>query len=130
MNLSTTNSKNLIRDKVMVGSNVTIMGGGHRFDVLEKYIYNVKEKRPEDEKPVTIESDIWIGANAIILKGETIKKGAVVAAGSIRNTIQQLLNCINNELSEFSKNIRKKITTLLNKDQIISEYLKLMQKQT
>lgn len=34
-------------------------------------------------EPVTIEDDVWIGLNAIILKGVRIGKGAVVAAGTI-----------------------------------------------
>ena len=33
--------------------------------------------------PVDIEDDVWIGFNAIILKGVTIGRGAVVAAGSV-----------------------------------------------
>lgn len=33
--------------------------------------------------PVIIEGDNWIGANAIILKGVTVGRGAVVAAGSV-----------------------------------------------
>ena len=32
---------------------------------------------------VTIEDDVWIGFNAIVLKGVTIGRGAVVAAGSL-----------------------------------------------
>jgi acetyltransferase-like isoleucine patch superfamily enzyme len=32
---------------------------------------------------VTIEEDVWIGANCIITSGVTIGKGAVVAAGSV-----------------------------------------------
>ena len=34
-------------------------------------------------KPVVIEDDVWIGANAIILPGVTIGKGSTVGAGSI-----------------------------------------------
>jgi acetyltransferase-like isoleucine patch superfamily enzyme len=32
---------------------------------------------------ITIEEDVWIGANCIITSGVTIGKGAVVAAGSV-----------------------------------------------
>jgi acetyltransferase-like isoleucine patch superfamily enzyme len=34
-------------------------------------------------KPVTIEDDVWIGSNAIILPGVRIGKGSVIGAGSI-----------------------------------------------
>lgn len=34
-------------------------------------------------RPVQIDDDVWIGARAIILKGVTIGRGAVVAAGAI-----------------------------------------------
>lgn len=33
--------------------------------------------------PVLIEDDVWIGANAIILKGVTLHRGAVVGAGAV-----------------------------------------------
>lgn len=32
---------------------------------------------------IIIENDVWIGANSVILPGVTIKKGAVIAAGSV-----------------------------------------------
>jgi len=33
--------------------------------------------------PVTIGADVWIGANAVVLKGTSIGDGAVVAAGAV-----------------------------------------------
>jgi carbonic anhydrase/acetyltransferase-like protein (isoleucine patch superfamily) len=33
--------------------------------------------------PVTIEDDVWIGVHALVLKGVTIGRGAVVAAGAV-----------------------------------------------
>lgn len=38
---------------------------------------------PPSAKPVTIEDDVLIGANAVILEGVTIGKGSVVAAGAV-----------------------------------------------
>lgn len=36
-----------------------------------------------DEKPIVIEDDVWIAANAIILRGVHIGKGAIIGAGSV-----------------------------------------------
>ena len=41
------------------------------------------EKLPENDLDVVFEGDNWIGASAIILKGVTIGKGSVIAAGSV-----------------------------------------------
>ena len=37
----------------------------------------------EQTKPIIIGDHVWVGKNAIILKGVTIGEGAVVAAGSV-----------------------------------------------
>lgn len=74
-----------IGNKVMFGPNVSIMAGNHRIDVIGKYMFDVKEKLPENDLPVVIEEDVWIGTGAIITKGVTISKGSVVAAGAVVN---------------------------------------------
>ena len=35
------------------------------------------------EQAITIEEDVWIGTEAVILKGVTIGRGAIIAAGSV-----------------------------------------------
>ena len=64
---------------------VTVITGGHRTDIVDKYMDEIREeeKRPQDDQDVVFEGDNWIGANAIILKGVTIGRGAVIAAGAI-----------------------------------------------
>lgn len=74
-----------ISDKVMFGPNVTIRGGDHRMDVVGRYMFDVKEKLPENDLPVFIHTDVWVGANATILKGVTVGEGAVIAAGALVN---------------------------------------------
>jgi acetyltransferase-like isoleucine patch superfamily enzyme len=37
----------------------------------------------EDIAPVSIGDEVWIGAKSMILKGVTVGKGAVIAAGSV-----------------------------------------------
>lgn len=38
------------------------------------------------KSPVTIEDDVWIGYNVILLKGITIGKGSIIGAGSVVTT--------------------------------------------
>lgn len=72
-----------IGSKVMFGPNVTIMGGDHNVSLIGKFMYDVKIKRPEDDLPVVIEDDVWVGCNSTILKGVKIGRGSIVAAGSV-----------------------------------------------
>lgn len=73
----------VIGSRVTFGPRPTIITGDHRIDVIGQYIQENIVKKPENDAPVVIEDDVWIGANVTILKGVTIGKGAVVAAGSV-----------------------------------------------
>ena len=83
-------------EKIEIGNNVLISWGCTIVDhdshsvVLEERqddvkLWSVGKKNWDYVKiaPVDIEDDVWIGFNAIILKGVTIGRGAVVAAGSV-----------------------------------------------
>lgn len=72
-----------IGKKVIFGPHPTIITGDHRIDVVGKYIMDSDEKLPENDAPVVIEDDVWCGANVTILKGVTIGRGSVVAAGAV-----------------------------------------------
>lgn len=74
-----------IGKKVIFGPQPTIITGDHRIDILGKHIIDVTvdEKLPENDLPVVIEDGCWIGANVTILKGVTIGRGSVVAAGAV-----------------------------------------------
>jgi acetyltransferase-like isoleucine patch superfamily enzyme len=72
-----------IGNKVMFGPNVTIMGGDHNTSMIGEYMYDINEKLSENDLPVIIEDDVWVGAGVIILKGVTIKQGSVIAAGAL-----------------------------------------------
>jgi Acetyltransferase (isoleucine patch superfamily) len=71
--------------KVIFGPHPTIITGDHRTDIIGKYIIDVtrEEKLPENDRPVVIEDDVWVGANVTILKGVTIGRGSIVAAGAV-----------------------------------------------
>lgn len=75
----------IIKDHVMFGPNVTVITGNHRIDIPGKYMIDVtdSEKREEDDQPVVFEGDNWVGANATVLKGVTVGRGTVIAAGAV-----------------------------------------------
>ena len=74
-----------IGDHVMIAAHVTMISGDHRTDVIGKYMMEVgeDEKLPENDLPIVIEKDVWIGVGATVLKGVTVGEGAVIAAGSV-----------------------------------------------
>ncbi|MEE9438573.1 MAG: DapH/DapD/GlmU-related protein [Saprospiraceae bacterium] len=72
-----------IGNKVMFGPDVSLLGGDHNTSQIGEFMVDVKWKLPENDLPIIIEDDVWIGARAIILKGITIKTGSIVAAGSL-----------------------------------------------
>lgn len=93
------------RSRIAIGSHVTIAWGcwiydhdSHSLDALERrkdmslQLDNLRQKRPMTDgknwgtvkaAPIIIEDDVWVGFNAIILKGVTIGRGAVVGAGAV-----------------------------------------------
>ena len=79
----------IIGKKVLFGPKPTIITGDHRIDILGKYITDVtvEEKFVDGvnvyDQPVVIEDGVWCGANVTILKGVTIGRGSVVAAGAV-----------------------------------------------
>jgi acetyltransferase-like isoleucine patch superfamily enzyme len=83
-----------IGNKVMLGPNVTILGGDHSFSEIGRFMFDVHDKKPGDDLPVVIEDDVWIGANAVLLKGVRIGRGSIVAAGAlVRNEIPPYCIC-------------------------------------
>lgn len=81
----TTRADVIIGDHVMFAPDVKVITGGHRIDILDKNMDEVREdeKHPEDDQDIIFEGDNWIGANAMILKGVRIGRGAVVAANAL-----------------------------------------------
>lgn len=63
---------------VMIGPKTIIWGRDHGMKMGIPM-----KKQPHNRAPIIIKDDVWIGANAIILKGITIGKGAVIGAGSV-----------------------------------------------
>ena len=83
--LMCTRAKIHIGDHVMTGPRVTMITGGHRYDIKGRPMKSIgnDEKLPENDLDIVLEGDNWIGANATILKGVTVGQGAVIAAGAV-----------------------------------------------
>ena len=76
---------NTVIGPVKIGSHVNLAQGitvtalNHNFADADKRI----DEQGVSTNPVTIEDDVWIGANAVILPGVTIGNHCVVAAGAV-----------------------------------------------
>ncbi len=68
-----------IGDDVLIGPNVVLVTSEHQWTDPARPIA-VQGHRVE---PVTIEDDVWIGANAVITPGVTLARGTVVGAGAV-----------------------------------------------
>jgi maltose O-acetyltransferase len=83
-----------IGNRVLISHDVNIHDGtGHSLNPLERHKHynqlikkghprNWKELSGVDAAPIVIEDDVWISFCVIVLKGVTIGKGSVIAAGS------------------------------------------------
>lgn len=64
-----------VEDDVMIGPQVCV--------VTENHPLNPADRKALVTKPITIQRNAWIGANATILPGVTIGENSVVAAGAV-----------------------------------------------
>ncbi len=67
---------------VIIASNVAVVGGDHRFDMVGVPI-RFTGRDGLEERLTVIEDDAWIGHGAIIIAGVKIGRGAIIGAGSV-----------------------------------------------
>ncbi len=68
-----------IGDDVMFAQNVVLSGLNHGYEDV-----NVPPSLQKVEtKPIIVEDEVWIGANAVVTAGVTIGKHSIVAAGCV-----------------------------------------------
>ena len=65
---------------VMMGPNVTVITHNHKHDDLEQ---PMMFQGFEEEKPVVIGDDVWIGERVMIMPGVHIGNGSIIAAGAV-----------------------------------------------
>ena len=68
-----------IGNGVMLAQNIVVSGLNHGYEAIDIS----PSKQPVSTKKITIEDDVWIGANSIITAGIFIGKHAVIGAGSV-----------------------------------------------
>jgi acetyltransferase-like isoleucine patch superfamily enzyme len=81
--ISAVNTSISIGGHVMMAPYVALVAGNHNTSVVGRFMDEVDEKHPEDDQPIVIDDDVWLGMRAIVLKGVTIGRGSVVSAGSV-----------------------------------------------
>lgn len=72
-----------IGDNVKIGGNVTILDSDAHSINWEKRRNIYEDAKDKQDKGITIENDVLIGMNTIILKGVTIGARSVIGAGSV-----------------------------------------------
>ncbi len=68
-----------IGNDVMFAQNIVLSGLNHGYED----IHTVPHLQALTKKKITIEDEVWIGANSVVVAGVSIGKHSVVAAGSI-----------------------------------------------
>ena len=68
-----------IGENVIIGPHVVITSGQHSYEDPSIPI----KQQPDICRDITIEDDVWIGANVSIIPGVRIGKGSVIGAGAV-----------------------------------------------
>jgi len=90
---STLDEQCILRGNVTIGRycqfgpRVSLLANNHPAEYITTYsnrrLLDGIMKGKGRQIPIRVENDVWIGCGAIILKGVTVKSGAVIGAGSI-----------------------------------------------
>jgi acetyltransferase-like isoleucine patch superfamily enzyme len=68
-----------IGNDVILAQNIVMSGLNHGYEDITLPPHN----QPVTKKQITLEDEVWVGANVVIVAGVTIGKHAVIAAGSV-----------------------------------------------
>lgn len=79
-----------IGSNVLIAANCTLSPANHAYQQRNKLI--VEQRFMPSRGGIIIEDDVWVGCNSVILDGAILRRGCVVAAGSV----------VRSELPEYS----------------------------
>lgn len=87
--IMTSRAKLRIKKHFVSGPGLTIITGDH-MPIIGKFLDTVTNEDKDRldvshqfDQDVTIEEDVWCGANVTILKGVTIGRGSIIASGAV-----------------------------------------------
>jgi virginiamycin A acetyltransferase len=89
-----------IGDDVAIGANTTIAPTNHEFRDPARPINT--QRFLASRGGIVIEDDVWIAANCVLLDGAVLRRGSVVAAGSL----------VRHELEPYSVNVGSPAKTI------------------
>ena len=90
-----------IGDYTLIASDVKIIGGDHKYSIPSLPI--VFSGR-EDLKETIIGKDVWLGTRSIVMTGNTIGDGAIIAAGSVITKDVEPYTIVGGVPAKFIKN--------------------------
>lgn len=70
-----------IGENVLIAANCTLAAVNHEFRDASRLI--IEQRFMPSRGGIVIEDDVWLGANVVVLDGAIIRKGCVIAAGSV-----------------------------------------------
>lgn len=70
----------IIGNNVMISRNVFVLNRNHQYDRTDIPINDQGFREP---KQTVIEDDVWIGLRTILTPGRHVKRGTIVAMGSV-----------------------------------------------
>ncbi len=70
----------VIGDNVMMGPNMFVLQNNHKFDRID---IPMNMQGFDSPKKTIIEDDVWIGRNVLFTPGRKVRKGSIIAAGTV-----------------------------------------------
>lgn len=93
-----------IGNDVAIASNCTFAPVNHEFSRKDKLI-RLQGFRPS-KGGISVEDDVWIGAGCILLDGAVLRKGCVVAAGTIvRGVVEEYSIVAGNPIKTIGRRV-------------------------